>query len=285
MSVLTRVSKKEPCPACGKESWCLIGETEALCMRVSSERPYTMKNGDIGYFHTINGAVRREIPRIKRKEAPALDCVALMNRWNNGEGCKFRNLAESLGVTIQSLVDMRVRYAPEYQAWAFPMREGSSGKIVGIRLRSESGKKWSVTGSRQGIFLPYREPLRRVWLCEGPTDTAALLSLGMYAIGRPSCSGGMNDVKQAVHRLGCHEAIILADNDDDKFTPKGLKFNPGIDGAKSLARNICIKCCIVTLQCKDVREFIKLGGSPEDLEMLVDNTIWENPTSDSESVH
>jgi len=32
------------------------------------------------------------------------------------------------------------------------MRE-ASGKMIGIRLRGQDGRKWAITGSRQGLFM------------------------------------------------------------------------------------------------------------------------------------
>ena len=38
-------------------------------------------------------------------------------------------------------------------AWTFPMCD-SSGGIIGIRLRTTTGFKFSVAGSRQSLFMP-----------------------------------------------------------------------------------------------------------------------------------
>lgn len=273
---LQRVNKKNPCTACGHDSWCLLGETAALCMRVESERPYTMKDGSTGWWHSFDRERPRKWVPKERKEPPKIDAVAMMTKWNKEKGsAAFIPLAKELGVDGQALADLRCRYANEHKAWAFPMRDGL-GKIVGIRLRGMNGRKWAVSGSRQGIFLPYRNPENRVYICEGPTDCAALLTIHLYAIGRPSCSGGSLELKQTIQRLGIQELVIVADNDNDKLTPDGRKYNPGMDGAKSLIRQIPVKACIITMPTKDIRDFVKCGGTAADVEDLTKDVIWEN---------
>jgi hypothetical protein len=51
--------------------------------------------------------------------------------------------------------------------------------VIGIRLRNDLGRKWAVTGSRQGLFLPGPHPGQTVLIVEGPTDAAAAVDLGV----------------------------------------------------------------------------------------------------------
>jgi hypothetical protein len=150
------------------------------------------------------------------------------------------------------------------------------GKIIGIRLRGTDGRKWSVTGSKQGLFIPRMALQPTVWVCEGPTDAAALCTLGLFAVGRPSCSGGSFILKDLMHRIGTRKMVVIADNDHDKFSGDGRRFNPGMDGAQSLVRQIPIESCIITLPTKDIRDFVKHGGTAADVEDIVKNVIWEN---------
>lgn len=118
---------------------------------------------------------------------------------------------------------------------------------------------------------------KRLFIVEGPTDCAAMMSIGLYCVGRPSCSGGALDIKQHVHINKIEEVVIIADNDDDKHAPDGRKFNPGMDGALSLQRQIPIRSCIITVTTKDVREFVKMRGSAKDIEDLTKDVIWQSP--------
>jgi 5S rRNA maturation endonuclease (ribonuclease M5) len=269
MSDWIRVTPANPCPICGKKSWCEVsrdGEV-ALCMKQASDRPKTFKNGEVGYIHRlIDGPklIKKWNPK-PEPPAPTINAEATMKWWSEQtSGKQIARLADELGVRASSLMELRVAWAAEHRAFAFPMRNGY-GAVVGIRLRNREGKKWAVRGSRSGIFLPYCVPQDAAFICEGPTDTAAALSIGLYAIGRPSCSGGMPDIIIALRRLGIRRVIIIADNDD-----------PGLTGADMLSRHLEIPCCLFTLPCKDVREAVARGMDAETLLCMVNQHRWHN---------
>jgi len=267
MSDWIRVTKANPCPVCGKDSWCEVsrdGEV-ALCMRQASDHPKTFKSGEVGYVHKlIDGPrpVRQWNPKPEQPK-PIINAEAMMAGWlSNTTPDRLRALAEDLGVSGSSLMEIHAAWAPEHAAWAFPMRNGY-GAVVGIRLRGDDGRKWSVRGSKSGIFLPYCAPQSTCIITEGPTDCAAALSIGLYSIGRPSCSGGMSDILIALRRLGVTKAIIIADNDD-----------PGLNGADTLSRQLEIPCCLMTLPCKDIRQAVAMGATAETIECLSRDMRW-----------
>jgi hypothetical protein len=145
------------------------------------------------------------------------------------------------------------------------MRSGNS-KMVGIRLRSESGEKWSVTGSRSGVFIPHTSPQDTVLITEGPTDAAAGVGLGFFTIGRPSCSGGINDLTQFIRHHRIKRAVISADND-----------GPGITGAKLLQPYLPVPSCLIVLPAKDLRAFYVAGGSKQLIDSIISQAVWEQP--------
>ncbi len=272
---LQRVSKKEPCAACGRTSWCMFSETSALCMRAQSEHQFIFKNGDVGWWHD-SGVPRKQFKPSTKSEVLTIDAAALMATWGeNTRDSWIDKMCQSIGVGFMSACQMGAAWSPEHQAWAWPMKDGD-GLICGIRLRYEDGRKLAVKGSKQGLFIPKTEACNRVFMAEGPTDTAALLSLGIYAIGRPSASGGLLAIKQTIARLRIREVVIIADNDEDK-EHNGRKFNPGYDGAKALQNHLQVPSCIIALPCKDSREFIKDGGTRDMLEYIAAQAIWHNP--------
>jgi hypothetical protein len=120
------------------------------------------------------------------------------------------------------------------------------GNMVGIRLRAQSGKKFSVTGSHQGLFIPKDGWDQMLMLTEGPTDCAAAIDLGYWAIGRPSCSGGANEVITFVKQRKVRRAVIVSDND-----------SPGVLGS-----------------AKDVRAFVGLGGTKGLMDSMIGAAIW-----------
>lgn len=274
MSDWIRVSKANPCPICQKDSWCTYNDEVVICMRMASERPHLFKTGETGYIHRLNGERPKPFYRTSPVKPPKdIDAEALMQKWRKTtDGMAIGALASRLGVAASALLDLKPAWAAEYQAWAFPMRNGN-GKAVGIRLRSNEGAKFAVTGSKQGIFLPYCHPQDTALLCEGPTGCAAGLSLGFYSVGRPSCSGGVPDLKVALPRLGVRRVVIVADNDDDKESA-GKTWNPGLDGAASLARTIGLPCCTIILPVKDLRDFLKAGGDHETLDNIIESCVW-----------
>jgi len=279
MSHMARVTKQHPCKICQKPDWCMVGLSIAVCMRIASPKSKTFIDGSVGYIHPLEGASPvREFPRHEAaRHSPVLNAELKLKRWRQIIGSQpLPILAEQLGVSFQSLFYLGCQRTNYYKTWAFPMRNGSND-IVGIRLRSEDGKKWAEKGSHQGLFIPQFDPQDTAYLVEGPTDTAAALTLGVFAIGRPSCNGGILDLKSALKRLGIKRAVIVADTDDDKFRPDGSHYNPGIDGAMGLSEHLGIPNCTLLLPCKDIRQFLSRGGNKTTLEYLTSQCVWRKP--------
>jgi hypothetical protein len=267
MSEWLRVSKAHPCPVCKKITWCLIGDKNILCMRAASNRPIALKSGETGWLHSLDAPIVLPQPQEPRKPEPKVDCRALMARWyDETKPATFTLLGLDLGVEQWTLgkFGLGCCYAQCHNAWAFPMWDGL-GHMVGIRLRSMAGKKWTVTGTHAGIFVPMVNPQPTLVICEGPTDTAAALSMGYYAVGRPSCSGGAPMIKELIARTAVRRAIVIADNDD-----------PGLNGARSLISNLQVPACIITLPGKDLRRFYCDGGDHETINALARSSVWHH---------
>ncbi|MCX7428734.1 MAG: toprim domain-containing protein [Planctomycetia bacterium] len=169
-------------------------------------------------------------------------------------------LAESLGVSRESLDRLAVGWSVQDRAWSFPM-SNAAGDVTGIRLRLPSGRKLSVKGGREGLFIPSDFTTEgRLLICEGPTDAAALLDLGFPdVIGRPSCSGGVQHVCDLIRRLHVTNVFIVADADA-----------PGQRGAESLAGRLLIRGAMVRIitppaGIKDARQWKGSGASGVDV--------------------
>jgi hypothetical protein len=243
-------------------------------MRTPSNSIKQFKNGDTAYFHRFGEIPRRAEPYRKQERAPEINAGAIISKWRSVTSAQqLSEYASELGVKASSLMELRVAWSREHGAWGWPMRDGK-GRIVGIRLRWSDGRKRCVTGSHNALFYPFCAPQKTVWVVEGGTDAAAALSIGLFAVGRPSCNGGLSDLLEVVTSLGLDRAVIIADNDDDKERADGSKYNPGIDGGTSLAERIGIPCCVVALPCKDLREGVRLGMNAEDIENLTQGVLW-----------
>jgi len=144
-------------------------------------------------------------------------------------------------------------------------------ETIGIRLRAQSGRKWAIRGSRNGPFWP--EDLTGsgpLLVCEGPTDTAALLDLGYDAIGRPSCTGAADLVIEVVQGLHVRDVVVVADADEQ-----------GIDGADRMARGLTEAGrrpkIIRPLQGKDARAWLKSGATRAVVDAVIASTLYWRP--------
>lgn len=104
----------------------------------------------------------------------------------------------------------------------------------------------------------------RLLVCEGPTDTAALLDLGLSAVGRPSCSGGVKLLVELVKQRRPAEVVIVADGDA-----------PGQRGAGNQAAVLVAYCAAVRIIAppvgiKDAREWKRRGATAADVAAVID---------------
>jgi DNA primase len=187
---------------------------------------------------------------------------------------RLDRLAEQLGLSSQSLRRLNIGWAGERwcrkceqprTAWSFPMSD-VAGHTHGVRLRFvECGHKSAVTGGHEGLFIPRDlDWSGRIFICEGPTDTAALLDLGLAAIGRPSCTGGVPLTAELLKGQRVGELVIFADHD-----------RPGQSGAAALAGRARLFCPIVRIVTppegvKDARQWKQRGATAADVQGLVD---------------
>jgi hypothetical protein len=173
-------------------------------------------------------------------------------------------LARRLGVTEGSLRRLGVGWSARHRAWTFPMY-GAAGEVRGIRLRGLDGRKWSIKGGREGLFLPDGlDAAQRLLVCEGPSDTAAALDMGCEAVGRPSCTGGADLLLRLVRERRPGELVVVADHDA-----------PGQRGAAALARVLAgyvPTVRLITPPVKDLRDWLRAGASAADLAKLIEAT-------------
>jgi hypothetical protein len=173
----------------------------------------------------------------------------------------LRKLANQLGVIEDSLTALQVGRTEIEQAWTFPERD-ACGNVIGILRRFEDGRKQLMAGGKRGIYLPCNLSLThgKVYVPEGASDVAALLSCGLQAVGRPSCRGGFD----LLHQLfaGANVEVLIVGENDEK--PDGRW--PGRDGAKQMASKLAAEGinAVWTLPpkgIKDVRDYVVKEGA------------------------
>ncbi len=240
-------------------------------MRAPNTHP--TKNG--GYWYPDGEHRPTFIPKPPPPE-PEIDAGALMQAFRSDTRPEDVSLlANNLSVSRNSLQDIGVAYAAPHSAWAFPMFSGI-GQCVGIRLRLRDGRKISVKGSKEGLFMPHGRSTV-CYLVEGPTDLAAALTLGLWGIGRPSCRSGVSHTQVTINRLGIQRVIIVGNNDPIKTMPNGHQFEPGQDGAKALAAELQVPVASMLLPTKDLREYVRMGGTLGLLQSLEKQLVWRQP--------
>ncbi len=166
---------------------CYLGDPEkpnvVLCLRTEKGAFRAVRDG-LGWLHRINDDPHYVRPVARRQEArkvnPVIeaihnDSIARMTPQLLGD------LAESLVVSRDSLSRLSVGwgYFNNRFAYTFPMRD-EANTVIGMRLRTLQGLKWAVAGSFNAIFIPRKLPCSGpIYVVEGPTDTAAMLTLGL----------------------------------------------------------------------------------------------------------
>jgi 5S rRNA maturation endonuclease (ribonuclease M5) len=276
-SKMLRVSAKHLCPVCGKPDWCLrtADGAAAICARIESGKPLG-KREPAGWLHILRAQVgtsansrqtrtcrlnfnsNKALPVVGKSEVgiPSLaqEYVAALAPE------RLSVLASSLGLTPEALLQLEVGWSEEHAAYSFPMRD-AAGTVIGIRLRSAAtGQKFAVRGSRQGLFVPMRLGSGDFLITEGPTDCAAMLSLGFDSVGRPNCNGGLQLLTELVRVRHLSQVVVVADTDA-----------PGQAGAERLADVLVayVPVRIVTPPAKDAREWVLLGGTRDAVQAAI----------------
>ncbi len=255
------VTKRNPCPVCGKPDWCLanVAGDYVICPRTEAGalRPW----GEAGYLHhTPNGNGHGEsMPstgQVFPRQTKWAELVRVFRTAATGE--LVARLALSLGVTAVSLITLDVGLTAD--AWTFPMYS-KPGVVCGVRYRAEDGRKWAYRGSRNGVFAPAKfsgdGPLL---VCEGPTDTAAMLDLGYDTVGRASC---LSNLEQMPVFAAGRDVVVVADGD-----------GCGLRGAAKMAavlKTHCPSVCVVWPPdgIKDARAWKAAGAARADLDRAI----------------
>jgi hypothetical protein len=257
-------------------------------MRVPSKNE--CKGG--GFYHFYDNGVKQYVaPQARRFEPVKLQFTPdhMMKQWGSLDtsAMMIDSFAVSLGVDGGACRDMGVVWSRDMNAWAFPMwmvenspdSTWSHTIMCGIRLRSDSGFKWSVKGSRGGVFLGQQNRLdSTVYLPEGPTSSLALMSMGLHVIGRPSSNSGNDVVVNALKHFRARRAVIVADNDEEKQNGT-IKWRPGRVGAERLQKDLQkagLRSVIwdVPTPNKDARDFLRRGGFAKLIETQINQMTW-----------
>ena len=263
---------KGKCQVCGHAGYCTRTSDGLVikCMRAPNDKPVKQKDGATGYLYKTTELGGGKLPPLPAAKAPPVRTVTewklIVKRHQSSiNPKKLEACAARLGLSVRALKLYGIgidtggyddRTGTGW--WSFPMY-GGDGKICGIRLRSDDGKKVSVVGSKNGLFIPTNysgdaipegvcndeAPLLLV-LPEGPTSAAACadINMGFCAIGRPNNQSGGGQLLELLSRGSPKDVVIIADDEGTKWTKADSPspFWPGWEGALSVALQIQPKC-------------------------------------------
>lgn len=185
-----------------------------------------------------------------------------------GEGVQGSNAQDDTRLRPPDGIDqptwLRIARA-DRNRWAIAERN-AQGEVIGTAYRLPDGGKDFGKGGKRGLILPWplgayagsteRAP---VFIAEGASDTAALLGLGLDAVGVPMA--GQCGAMLAELLAGRH-AVMVADADD-----------PGRNGAVKLAKTLAKSCASVRSieppsGAKDARASVIAGADRAAFELL-----------------
>lgn len=280
-----RVSRRHPCPICGRPDWCLISRDDlaspsrVICARVESSK----RAGEAGWLHVLRDKRSHQRKRYRKHVAstassPRHDFRRLSERMQAAvDPDRLHEFAQDLGLPAESLRRLGIGLAAGEDvaqvglrlvshAWTFPM-VNPQGPVVGLRVRLPGGKKLCVAGSKLGLFVPNNLPERprRLFVTEGETDAAAMGALGFDAVGRPGASNGRMLLSYFVQRVRPWEIVVLADADE-----------PGRRGGRSLAGCLALSCPTVRLlvtPTSDAREWVRNGVTASEVLGAVETAL------------
>lgn len=313
------VTRQKPCPICGKPDWCRTADNGRLitCNRSSTATgsyrllKLTPAGGAVFALDDGLSGVRTYQPRtISTKAVPVKPQPTrpvlwgdMAAGWQQAAGDQVQLLAGQLGVSVASLHQLGCGWDPAKpnrlrgSCWAFPARDGD-GNVIGISLRFPEPRrnkegdlvgKAAVYGGKQGLFYDpavWSRGSGPILLVEGATDTAAALTMGLAAVGRPSNRGGIDHLAQLLRDVPADRPIVVVGERDQK--PDGNW--PGRDGAVSTATQLAkalhraILWAMPPDLAKDTREFLRavqgtVGAAPQRIgQGLVDALLHDAET-------
>ena len=252
-----RVTRNRICIICLKGDWCLVAAdgSAAICQRVKSDK----RIGTAGYLHRLTDDARISPRRIYRCPRPKIqrDWPALAAKYHNAMTDNgWPILVDELGLTVETLKAMQIGWDGSQSRYTFPMRN-PDGVVVGIRTRQQDGKR-SVSGSDGNglFFVPSMLSAGYLIICEGPTDTAALIDAGFgSSVGKPSCRLGDQYVLNLIRRLRPEVVLLIPDSDTDGLEGFSYLANSILQsGAMSLDR---IDSLTPPIPLKDIRQWLQ----------------------------
>lgn len=275
MSDWMRVTRSNPCAVCGGADWCTRSADGAVAMCMRIESPREARGG--GWIHRTSAGPLR-LPPVQAT-MPVADWSRKAREMFEHQAARHARwqLAEHLGVDAVALERLGVGVSPDGSFTSWPERD-ATGRTIGIVRRYPDGTKKHMSGGNAGLYIPrdWNSAAGPILLPEGGSDTAALLTMGLCAIGRPSCTGGVALLTELLKRHLERAVVVLGEN-DRKPERLGMISQcapdcdgcswcwPGKYGAQTTATKLCLALhravhWRMVVGAKDAREWLQLYG-------------------------
>lgn len=245
---MVRVTAERPCPACKHTTWCLIAKdgSAGICQREETRK----KCGDAGWLHVYSEVDREQSRPVHRpsQEPPkkAIDWRMLAKKFSAmlTEESKAR-YTSSLGLpanAYERFPYFGVCYEGDEEVLTFAETTGK-GDIIGLNRRYPSGEKKFMPGGSRGLTLPkgwFNPGDGPIYVVEGASDTMAMISAGLFAIGRPSNQGGAAFIAEYLQTINQPKVpVVIVGENDRRWKPdKGVFEWPGLVGAVRVAGEV-----------------------------------------------
>lgn len=250
---------RELCPVCGRARRCKSNSSRdvVLCFRQTEEQINGFRRikqtGECCTYVRTGSPADDGSPATPTKgdwRRKAEDFAARLPR------AKLVALAKKLHVAPDALKRINVGWNERQFVFTFPEAD-ASGQIVGIIRRWIDGRQKAMHKCRRGLVLPDQlDRSKPLLIVEGASDTAAALTVGLQAVGRPNARGGVAHLAELLTDAS-GDIIIVGENDK-----KADGSWPGRDGAKAVAGALArrlgrpIACALPTADVKDLREWV-----------------------------
>lgn len=240
-SKLRPVSKENPCPACGGKDGCSVKADGLILCRRRDNADTTFRclgpaKGDPQWklFRAVDD------PRTdKRGDTVVLSMLdeqtwpAVFAQQQASMTSSLREeLAASLGLPTWAIVS--TGWKADERCWTFPECDADR-RIVGLNRRFRDGSKRVMPGGKRGLtVLNDYDRGGPIFLVEGASDVLAMRAMGLTVVGRPSCTGGGDQLAHLLCGFPADRRLLVVGENDSK----GDGSWPGKDGAALTAAKL-----------------------------------------------
>lgn len=273
-----RASRRSPCAICGNPKWCWTARdrTAVWCTR-RSEGAARRRDGSIiatrdgsAFLHRMTDRATGSAPvrtvTIRIHTRSELERFARLAVEQESEAARLPTvlpaLSEHLGVSVLAL--RRLRTGWNAGAWSWPMTDGV-GRVVGIRYRGvarrgSGSSRWCEPASMLGLIgaAPSNGP---ILVCEGESDAASCLDLGIEAIAVPGSGQAADVLREAA--LG-RDLVVVVDSDEPGHMGGHRLASECFAGARS------VRVLEAPRATKDLREAVQQGMTPSEFRTAIE---------------